>query len=219
MPKNVDSLKVVATAGENGTVKVTGNSGFEVGSNNKITIKVTSENGKTVKTYTIKVTQLAEEEEKPGNVIEDEKGLYLTSLKIDGIELVPEFTKDTYSYTAEVSSDKSEVNVSAVANNEKAKVEISGNKDLIEGENTINVLVTLEGSDEKIVYQIVVTKDIAEIATTPYNSENESTSTTDLIGTVKKYIGVAIAVFAFIIIAIIVLVILLRKENKKLVSV
>ena len=50
VPKNVDSLKVVATAAENGTVKVTGNAGFEVGSNNKIAIKVTSENGKTTKT-------------------------------------------------------------------------------------------------------------------------------------------------------------------------
>jgi len=216
VPKNVDSLKVVATAGENGTVKVTGNSGFEVGSNNKITIKVTSENGKTIKTYTIKVTQLAEEEQKPGNVIEEEKSLYLTSLKIDETELVPEFTKDTYSYNATISSDKSEIDIKAVANNEKAKIEISGDKDLIEGENTVNILLTLDSSEEQTVYQIVVTKEEAPIITTPDNLEDVPTSTTDLIGSVKKYMGIAIAVFAFIIIAIIVLIILLRKENKKI---
>lgn len=216
VPKNVDSLKVVATAGENGTVKVTGNSGFEVGSNNKITIKVTSENGKTTKTYTIKVTQLAEEEEKPGNVIEDEKSLYLTSLKIDGTELVPEFTKGTYSYTATISSDKSEVAIKAVANNEKAKVEISGNKDLIEGENIVNILLTLDSSEEQTVYQIVVTKEEAPIINNTDDSEEGITSTTDLIGSVKKYIGIAITIFAFIIIAIIVLIILLRKENQKI---
>ena len=46
---------------------------------------------KQAKTYTIKVTKLAEDEEKPGNVIEDDKGLYLTSLSIEGLELSPEF--------------------------------------------------------------------------------------------------------------------------------
>ena len=57
VPKNVDSLRVFATAADsNAKVKISGNSGFEVGTNNKITIKVTAEDGKTTKTYTIKVT-------------------------------------------------------------------------------------------------------------------------------------------------------------------
>ena len=47
VPKNVDSLKVLyKTADANAKVKVSGNSGFEVGSDNKITIKVTAEDGK-----------------------------------------------------------------------------------------------------------------------------------------------------------------------------
>ena len=47
VPKNIDSLKILyKTADSNAKVKVTGNSGFEVGSNNKITVKVTAEDGK-----------------------------------------------------------------------------------------------------------------------------------------------------------------------------
>ena len=215
VPKNVDSLKVIATAGENGTVKVSGNSGFEVGTNNKITIKVTSENGKTSKTYTIKVTQLAEEEKKPGNLIEDASDLYLTSLSIEGIELSPKFAVDTYSYTATLEDfNITELEVIAKANVEEAKIDISGNTELVEGENTINVLLTVEGSTVQTVYQIVVTKISAPDVVTD-NPENTQSSTADIIGMFKGYIGIAVGVVVFMIVAVIVLIILLRRENKK----
>ena len=218
VPSTVDSLKVVAKAADSkATVKVSGNSGFEVGSNNTIKVVVTAEDGKTTKTYTIKVTKLAEDEEKPGNVIEDDKGLYLTSLSIEGLELSPEFAKDTYSYTATLGdSSVNEVKVNAVANKEKAKIDISGNTNLVEGENTINLLLTLDGSTEQTVYQIVLTKEGESLAATTTKLENTPTSNNDLMGTIKKYVGIAIAVIVLIILAIIVLIILLRKENKKL---
>ena len=214
VPKNVDSLKVLYKAADsNATVKVSGNSGFEVGSNNKITIKVTAEDGKTTKTYTIKVTKLAEEEEKPGNLIEDKSELYLTSLGIEGLELSPEFTKDTYSYTAKLADNSAnEVKVVAEANNENAKIDISGNSNLVEGENTINIVVTLDESSTQAVYQIVVTKEVGEVVDATAEEKN---STTDIIGMFKGYVGIAIGVVALMIIAVIVLVILLVKENKK----
>lgn len=217
VPKNVDSLKVFATAADpNATVKISGNSGFEVGTNNKITIKVTAEDGKTSKTYTIKVTQLAEEEKKPGNLIEDESDLYLTSLSIEGIELSPEFNKDTFSYTATLNdSNINELNVTAVSNIEEAKIEISGNTELVEGENTINILLTVEDSEVQKIYQIVVNK-IVEATTLPTTTGTTSeSSTTDIIGMFKGYVGIAVGVVLFMIIAVIVLSILLRRENKK----
>ena len=214
VPKNADSLKVLyKTADSNAKVKVSGNSGFEVGSDNKITIKVTAEDGKTTKTYTIKVTQLAEEEEKPGNLIEDKGELYLTSLGIEGLELSPEFAKDTYSYTAKLAdSSVNEVKVVAEANNENAKVDISGNSNLVEGENTINIVVTVDDSSAQAVYQIVVTKEAGEVVSTTTEEKN---STTDIIGMFKGYVGIVIGVVVLMIIAVIVLVILLVKENKK----
>ena len=51
VPYEVDSLKVLYKTEHSGAkVKVTGNYGFVVGSNNKITVKVTAEDGKTTKT-------------------------------------------------------------------------------------------------------------------------------------------------------------------------
>lgn len=218
VPSTVDSLKVVAKAADSkATVKVSGNSGFEVGSTNIIKVVVTAEDGKTTKTYTIKVTKLAEDEEKPGNVIEDDKGLYLTSLSLEGLEISPKFAKDTYSYTATLSdSSVNEVKVNAVANKEKAKIDISGNTNLVEGENTINLVLTLDGSTEQIVYQIVLTKEGESLVATTTKLENTPTSNNDLMGTIKKYVGIAIAVIVLVILAIIVLIILLRRENKRL---
>jgi len=217
IPKNVDYLSVqYKTEDSNATVKVTGNSGFEVGSNNKITIKVTAEDGKTTQTYTIKVTKLAEEEEKPGNVIEEEKEeLYLTSLKLEGIELVPEFAKDTYSYTATVTDfETTKLNVEAKASNEKAKIDISGNEEIKEGENTINIVLTLEKSTVQTVYQIVVTKDVDIIQTVIDSDEIPAGS--NIMGALKNYAIIAIGVVLFLIVSLIVLIILLKRENKRL---
>ena len=217
VPKNVDSLKVLyKTADSNAKVKVSGNSGFEVGSDNKITIKVTAEDGKTTKTYTIKVTKLAEEEEKPGNLIENEEDIYLKKLSVEGIDLSPVFVKDTYSYTATlIDASISEVKVVAEANNENVKIDISGNTNLIEGENTINILLTMEESTVQKVYQIVVTKEVMEDTGVAIPEENEDTGTTDLIGKLKSYAGIAIGVILLIVVAVILLIILLVRENKK----
>lgn len=218
VPKNVDSLKVLyKTADSNAKVKVSGNSGFEVGSDNKITIKVTAEDGKTTKTYTIKVTQLAEEEEKPGNLIEDEEGLYLTKLNIDSASLSPEFSKDVFSYTATLNDiNIKDVLVEAEANKKDAKINISGNTNLVEGENTINIILTVDGSDLQTVYQVIVTAHFEEESVTLITEENDNSETTDLIGKLKNYAGIAIGVIALIVVAVIVLIVLLVKENKKI---
>jgi len=215
VPYEVDSLKVLyKTAHSGATVKVTGNSGFVVGSNNKITIKVTAEDGKTTKTYTIKVTKLAEVEEKPGNIIDEEiEGLCLTSLSIKGVELSPEFSKDIYAYTAKLSkTDVTEVEINAVANKENASIEISGNTNLVVGENTINVVVKQEGSTAQAVYQITLTKEAA-LVTAP---TEETNFMSNLIDNIKNYVVIAVGVVVSIIVVIIVLIILLRKESKRL---
>ncbi len=214
VPYEVDSLKVLyKTADANAKVKVSGNSGFDVGSNNKITIKVTAEDGKTTKTYTIKVTKLAEEEEKPGNIIEDDNELYLTKLNIDAVNLSPEFSKDIYSYTATLDdSNIKDLTIEAEANKENAKVEILGDKNLVEGENIVNILVTLEGSTVQTVYQIVLTKQ----STYSVSDVSNISGATDLISNIKNYAMIAIGIVLLIIIVVIVLIILLSKENKKL---
>lgn len=222
VPNNVDSLKVTyKTADSKATVKVSGNTGFETGSNNNIKVVVTAEDGKTTKTYNIKVTKLATEEEKPGNIIEDNSNeLYLASLKIEGIDLSPEFSKNVYSYTATLSdANINEVKVEAGANTSKAKVEITGDKNLVEGENLINILVTLDGSSKQVVYQIILTKEATEVANVGevnITPENNQGLLSNLSGNIKLYIKIAIITVILMIVAIIIIIYLLRKENKRL---
>lgn len=215
VPVSVNSLTVVAKAEDSkAKVNVSGNSGFETGSDNKITIKVTAEDG-TAKTYTIKVTKLATDEEKPGNLIEEE--LYLNSLSITGIELSPAFSKDVFSYTATLDDESiNEVTVNAKANNSKAKVEITGNKNLVNGENTINIVLTLDGETEQVVYQIVLNKIVGadEEGTIETNVEAPTQYTND--SKIKLYILIPIVVVVLIIVAIVVLIVLIVKENKRL---
>lgn len=207
VPNSVDSLKVAyKTADKNAKVKVTGNTGFEVGTNT-IKVEVTAADGKTTKTYTIAVTKLATEDSKPGNLIDDKdsKNLYLSSLSIEGLELSPEFSKDVFAYEATIDMDEndlSKVNVNAQAENANATIEITGNTDLQEGENVINVIVKSNDSSEQTVYQITVNKisKSSEIA----NSKKHINKEHIIIGT-----------FIAIVLIILIILIINHFRNKK----
>lgn len=214
VPSSVDFLDVIAKKEDsNATVKISGNSGFEVGSDNIIKIVVTAEDGKTTRTYQIKVTKLAEEEEKPGNIIEEEIKVYLESLKIDGVSISPEFSSDVHTYTANLNSDVQEVQIDAIPNSEKSKVEITGNTDLVDGENLINIIVTGEDKTTKSVYQITLNKKINEVDT---ENDVKSENTAEVLKIGKKAVTIIIIVITTIIILIIVISILLVSENKRL---
>lgn len=163
IPNNVNSLNVsYKTADKNAKVKITGNKDLEVGTND-IKVVVTAEDGKTTKTYTIKATKLATEDEKPGNIIDDDKNedLLLKKLEIEGLKLSPEFASNVYTYETTIQMDEkdlSEVKIIAEANNENATIEITGNTNLVEGENVINIIVKSKDSAEQKVYQITVNK-------------------------------------------------------------
>lgn len=213
VPNDVDSLKVAyKTADSKATVKVTGNTKLEVGTNN-IKVVVTAEDGKTTKTYTIKVTKLATEDSKPGNVIDEEKDLdlCLTSLSVKGLELTPEFSSNVYSYETTIdmdNNDMSEVTVEAVANDKKANVEITGNTNLVEGENLINIVVKASNSSEQTVYQITVNK---------ISQASEIVSSNNIIDKIKniKREYVIIGGFIFIVVVILTIIIINHIRNRK----
>ena len=200
VPNSVDSLKVAyKTADKKAKVKVTGNTNLEVGTNT-IKVEVTAADGKTTKTYTIAVTKLATEDSKPGNLIDDKdsKNLYLSSLSIEGLELSPEFSKDVFAYEATIDMDEndlSKVNVNAEAENANATVEITGNTDLQEGENIINVIVKSSDSSEQTVYQITVNKvsKASEIASSKKHINKEHV----IIG---SFVAIVIIILAILII-------------------
>ena len=66
------------------------------------------------------------------------------------MELTPEFNTDTYSYTVQLTEDKSSLGLTTIATDEKASIEVNGNEDLKDGENTITIIVSDESDENKL---------------------------------------------------------------------
>ena len=110
-----------------------------------ITLPVVAENGD-IKSYTINVVK----------VYPKSTNNYLSKLEIEGYEI--EFNKDTLEYSIKVSSGVETLDITAVAEDAGARVNIYGNSDFKEGENTVTVVVTAEDGSER-TYTITVDKE------------------------------------------------------------
>lgn len=149
-------IKVIAEVeDEKATVKVEGNTNIIAGEN-VITAEVTAEDG-TKKTYKIILTNEQEA-----------ISLGLQSLKIKDVEL-KDFSPDKFEY--EVSfKDLEKLEIEAIANEEGAIIEISGNENLTEyGEHLITIMVTSADGTQVVNYQIKANKLKQEIQ----NTKNE----------------------------------------------
>lgn len=91
----------------------------------------------------------------------------LASLKIDPGVLSPAFSSGTTTYTTAVGADVEKLTVSAVPEDSKAKVSISGTK-MDMGNNTTTITVTAEDGSKK-VYTIYTTRGSVEEPTTTAN--------------------------------------------------
>lgn len=79
----------------------------------------------------------------------------LSSIKVDEYELTPAFNKNTTEYKVTVPSNVEKVNVSAVCEDKKSKVSGTGEIEVAEGENKVELIVTAEnGSTKK--YNLVI---------------------------------------------------------------
>lgn len=151
---DVEKLEIKAAPNdEKATVEITGNESLVAG-DNAVKIMVTAQDG-TTRIYTINV--------KKGEATT----LGLSSLKINGYTLSPKFSSNVYEYKINVLDPNiTKLDVLATANVENAKVEVTGNTNLVKGENTITITVTSEDGKEKVIYQILVNKDSDVTATT-----------------------------------------------------
>lgn len=184
---DVEKLEIKAAPNdEKATVEITGNESLVAG-DNAVKITVTAQDG-TTRINTINV--------KKGEATT----LGLSSLKINGYTLSPKFSSNVYEYKINVLDPNiTNLDISAVANDENAKVEITGNTNLIKGENAITITVTSEDGKEKVVYQIIVNKDSDVLVTT---------NKKDMI----IYGGIVVGV---ILIFVIIIIIVKSKKKKK----
>ena len=82
---------------------------------------------------------------------------YLKYLQISEEGLTPNFTKNITDYSLAVGENVNSIEVLARAEDPNAKVEITGNDNIVDGENYINIKVTAENGYYRI-YTITVTK-------------------------------------------------------------
>lgn len=192
----INDIEVDAIAEEaSSKVQVTGNHNLQMGSN-RIEVTVVSEDGKTSKTYVINVSKLTDE--KLGNS-------FLENLAIENVSIVPEFSSEVFSYSAEVGSNVEKLNILAVPQNENAKVEIIGNDNLQFGENNVEIIVTAEDGITVKKYNILVHKKTKE------EEENEKNNIDILNQTDKDlrkhenkfYLWIFLVIILFIVIGII----------------
>ena len=123
---------------------------------NDIKITVTAEDGKTTKTYMIKVTlKLTPTDEELLKA-----SALLTNLKIKGFNL--DFAKELKKYTLTVPYKITKLKITAEPENPNAKVEIEGNKKFKVGRNPVKINVTSEDEENNEIYTINVIRSKQE---------------------------------------------------------
>lgn len=117
-------------------------------------ITVTAEDG-SVKTYTVYIVKEAKKVAEP-IVYNYSSNNYLKLLEIDGYEV--KFDKEVYEYKIKVKSDVTSLDIKALAEDYRSRVEITGNENFKKGENVVTITVTAENGTTK-EYKIVVEKE------------------------------------------------------------
>ena len=77
------------------------------------------------------------------------KNNYLKELSVDGHEISPKFDKNTLEYSVELDSTVEKINISAKVEDKTANVSGTGEKELIEGENVIDIVVTAQNGNTR----------------------------------------------------------------------
>ena len=215
VPNEAESVEIYASKGQSGQ-KITGTGVKQLKEGtNAINVVVTAEDGTTTKTYTINIERKSAEttdnkeentEEQPEETsTEEEETFGLKDLKIDVLELTPEFKTDVYEYSAELKEDKTSLELTTIATEENAEIEVTGNEDLKDGENIITVIVKEKDTDKTATYQITVNKIKEETNITEAIVNNIDNKT-------KEMIILGIGILALIIVVIII-VIVNKKRN------
>ena len=226
VPNDVSNVKVYANKVDSKATIQSGTGNVELKEGlNKVEVIVVAEDGKTKHTYTLNITRLSAEtpatepttattepttsttSTEATNI--DEFGL--SSLTIAGLNINPKFSTTTYEYTAGLTEDLTTLEIEAKANTETGVVEIFGNENLQQGENTITIVVSDTADAEKsATYQITINKNYAPETVEEVSWINPST------WQLKQYviIGVLIVLIIIVIVAIVLKVKLSRMDEE-----
>lgn len=145
--------------------------GLQTGENN-LEINVKAENG-VERTYFIKVVKKLEDE-----------NLKLSSLKLTAVDekkgkqevnLNKQFAPNTFVYSCEVYNEVTKIEIDAVSNKENTKIEVQGNENLKEGQNTIKITLKDDEGNETIYKIQVEKKPVMQASTSPKEEKSKPT--------------------------------------------
>ena len=129
---STNSLNITAIPeAENSKVSIIGNENLKEGLN-KILIEVTSNDNTSKSVYVINVTKTNNKDTANAN---------LETLAFENVNLEPIFDTNILNYKASVANDVKSINVLAVPEKIEGKVEISGNTEIKEGDNSVTIKV------------------------------------------------------------------------------
>lgn len=216
---DTSSIKIEAqTNNSKATVTGVGNKDLTAGTTNSFTLKVTAESGAT-QNYIVRVPRLAQDDSKP-NVIEEKEEeepeeeikVLLKSLAIKGIiseeeekidlALTPEFSSEVYEYTLTIPPEQNDItklDVEAIGAQEDFTIEITGNEELVDGENTVTILVKSKDGEKTATYQILVVKQPKEVEAVAVAAPVETTQIPQEVEQELSIPKILIAVFTSII--------------------
>ncbi len=205
VPTSVSSVNVLAEAeSENATTKISGNTSLR-SKENTVKVVVTAKN-RTTKTYSIIVTR------------QDDNGLKLSSLSIEGGTFQEEFNESKYSYNVDVlsSKDSTDLKIDATANVESAEIEIIGNTGLEAGVHLVTIL--LRSGSNVTTYEVTVNLSVEKTIISEVENndfvEKAKTYVTDFFKDENKTLALLIAIAAIMLLLIIILIVKITKKNK-----
>ena len=166
VPKNVDKISIYATpSNSKATVTGTGSKSLQIGKNT-FNIKVTAEDKKTTKTYTLTITRKDKEEV--------QSDATLTNLGIRPKEYdFTGFKPSVTTYNISVPNDVEKITIYANAKNAKDTITGLGNKNIKVGQNKCEIKVTSEDKKISKTYVLNVTRKEKEEDTEENESESE----------------------------------------------
>lgn len=216
---DTSSIKIEAqTNNSKATVTGVGNKDLTAGTTNSFTLKVTAESGAT-QNYIVRVPRLAQDDSKP-NVIEEKEEeepeeeikVLLKSLAIKGViseeeekidlALTPEFSSEVYEYTLTIPPEQNDItklDVEAIGAQEDFTIEITGNEELVDGENTVTILVKSKNGEKTATYQILVVKQPKEVEAVAVAAPVETTQIPQEVEQELSIPKILIAIFTSII--------------------
>ena len=183
------------TTSSKAKTKGTGNVKLKVGIN-ILPVVITAEDG-TTKTYTMNIDR--EEGE-----IGDEKLINkpIKSIEIEDVKLDKDFNSEIFVYDGTYIGTKKELEVKVESDNKDYVINIVGNNNLEDGNNTVTVLCTNTEDKTTLIYQINIIKNKAQKVVQTQNLKNQDNTVLYII------LGIAVIV-------IIITIVLIIKESKR----